>query len=263
MEIAETTDREALAAFFRRLEAAHAYGLADLDAPFWPAVRAFAAQEGGETRAVALLLDTLGVPLLYAVAPPGDEATIALLRGIGDDLPMPCVATLALGAPEALGWRFDSAGEFLKMHLHGTMDLASDDHARVERLGPDDLAEVQPFYAEAAYAPGEGGFFRPYMLDLGPYFGIREGGELVAAGGVHVLSERYGVTGLGNIVTAPSWRGRGFAGVITRALCGDLVSRIPLIALNVRHDNAPAVRCYRRVGFDPVLRYEEGWIRAI
>jgi ribosomal protein S18 acetylase RimI-like enzyme len=263
VEILESTNRDVLAAFFGRFPAAHAYGLADLDAPFWPHVRAFTAREDGETVAVALLLDSLGVPLLYAVALPGDKAMTKLLRGIEGELPLPCVATVALGVPEALGWRFDSAGEFLKMRLRSMMDFTNDDHSRIERLTPGDLTEVQRFYTEVAYEPGEGGFFQPYMLELGPYFGVRENGELIAAGGVHVLSERYGVTGLGNIATAPTCRGRGLASNITRVLCQDLAPRIPLVALNVRRDNTPAVRCYRRAGFDPVLLYEEGWIRAI
>jgi len=54
LEIRESTDCEALAGFFRRLEAAHAYGLGDLDEPFWPSVRAFVALEGGDIRAAAL-----------------------------------------------------------------------------------------------------------------------------------------------------------------------------------------------------------------
>ena len=209
------------------------------------------------------MLDTLGVPLLYAVAAPGDQATIALLKAIGSELPMPCVATLALGAAESIGWHFESAGEFLKMRLETDVNFPVADSARVELLNLDDYEEVHHFYSEVAYAPGEGGFFRRYMLELGPYVGIREGDDLVAAGGVHVRSKLYGVAALGNIVTAPAWRGKGLGGAVTRALCRNLTPHVPLIALNVRHDNAPAVNCYRRTGFKPVLRYEEGRIRAI
>jgi ribosomal protein S18 acetylase RimI-like enzyme len=245
------------------LEAAHAYGLGDLDAPFWPSVRAFVAQDGDETAAAALLLDTLSVPLLYAVATPGDRATIELLKAIGGELPMPCGATLALGAIESLGWSFDSAGEFLKMHLDGDTQNLVDDGKSVELLNLDDYEELDHFYREVAYAPGEGGFFQRNMLELGPYVGIREGGDLVAAGGVHVRSPRYGVAALGNIATTPSSRGKGLAGYIVRALCRNLAPHVPLSARNVRHDNAPAVNCYKRAGFRSVLTYEEGWIREI
>ncbi len=262
MRIAESRDREALAYFFRRNESAHAYGLADLDQPFWPAVRAFVGEEGGEIAAVALLLDVLGVPLLYAVAPPGHEPTKQLLNAIRTEIPQPCGATLGLGIAGALGRAFDSEGEFLKMRLAREVtqrDIA--DGPQVSRLGPADLAEAEEFYGERAYAPGEGGFFLPYMLELGPYFAIREDGQIVAAGGVHVLSDRYGVAGLGNIATAPDSRSKGFATVITRALCEELIPRIPVIALNVRRDNTPALKCYTRIGFEPALCYEEGWIR--
>lgn len=261
--IEESTNRIEMAEYFGRTRAAHVYGLADLDEFFWPSVRAFVARDAGQMQAVALLLDTLGVPLLYAVAPPGDDAMITLLEGISAELPVPCGTTVSLGAPDVLGWRFDSEGEFLKMRLRSDADLSRSDMTGVALLGPDDLGEVQAFYATAAYAPGEGGFFQPYMLELGPYFGFRERGALIAAGGVHVLSEFYGVAGLGNIATAPVARGNGHAGRITRALCCNLATRIPLIALNVRRDNAPAVKCYQGVGFEPVLTYEEGWIRGI
>lgn len=261
MKIAESRDREALADYFRRDESAHAYGLADLDQPFWPMVRAFVATERGEIAAVALLLDALGVPLLYAVAAPAHEPTRELLRGITTEIPANCGATLALETAGALGRQFDSEGEFLKMRLAREMDREETaDGPDVRSLRPTDLSEAEAFYSGPAYAPGEGGFFLPYMLELGPYFAIRVAGEIVAAGGVHVLSDRYGVVGLGNIATAPESRGRGFATRITRALCEELVPRIPVIALNVRKD-AAVVKCYTRLGFEAVLRYEEGLIR--
>ncbi len=263
MEFAESRDRDALAEFFRRRESTHVYGLADLDRPFWPDVRAFTALDGGVIVAVVLCLEALRVPLVYAVAPPDDEPTRELLRAVASEIATPCVATLSLGVASALGWDFDSAGEFLKMRLRSEVrpgDLA--EHSSAHRLDTSDLDELRGFLEGRAYAEGEGGFFQPYMLELGPYYAIRDAGEIVAAGGVHVLSERHGVAGLGNIVTHPGFRGRGYAGVITRALCRELIPRIPVIALNVRRDNAPAVRCYTSVGFEPVLHYEEGWIRT-
>ncbi|MDP6377878.1 MAG: GNAT family N-acetyltransferase [Pseudomonadales bacterium] len=97
---------------------------------------------------------------------------------------------------------------------------------------------------------------------MGPCVGICEQRELVAAGGVHVVSKRHGVVAIGNIATAPEYRGRGYAGVITRGLCRAL-TETHLIALNVRKDNAPALACHRGVGFEPVVVYEEGWVRRI
>ena len=251
-------------AFFRCDASAHVYGLADLDTPFWPNVRAFTASRGGEIAAAALLIDALGVPLLYAVAPPDDAPTRDLLDAIASEIPAPCAATLSAGVARTLGWKFDSSGVFVKMRL--SEDVRAEDlteFSRAQRLGPGDLDELQRFLVGPAYSAGEGGFFLPYMLELGPYYAIRHEGEIVAVGGVHVLSERYGVVGIGNIVTAPEFRGRGFAGMITRALCRELIPRIALVALNVRRDNLPALSCYTRVGFQSVLHYEEGWINDL
>ena len=80
LEFAETRDRPALEAFLRRDAPSHLYALADLDEPFWDDGRWFTARDSGGIEAVALLLSTLEIPILYGVCPPSDPATSALIE---------------------------------------------------------------------------------------------------------------------------------------------------------------------------------------
>ena len=83
----------------------------------------------------------------------------------------------------------------------GLVALAEADMPELSRL------QEQANPAEVAGATA----LEPYMLATGQYFGIREGGELISAGGVHLCSLQYSVAVLGNIATLPEWRGRGLA----------------------------------------------------
>lgn len=257
----EIRDRDELEAFLRRDAEAHVYALADLDDVFWPDTRWFAAREGAGLSAVCLVLDKLSLPILYAIAPAGDTAMRSLLAWLRPTLPERVFATLGLGlgAELAVDFDVDSHGEFLKMALDDAAPLAAPERAGIERLGVAQLDELRAFYAHDAYTPEErhGRFFEPYMLELGPWFGVREAGRLVSVAGVHVVSARTSVAALGGIATRPDRRGRGLARALTTTLCRALREQVRLVGLNVAAANASAIRCYRSVGFREVCRYEE------
>ena len=98
---------------------------------------------------------------------------------------------------------------------------------------------------------------------------IRPGGGLsqqlglrsdTAAGTHPVALGRLGIgsgwAGLGAVWTHPAYRGRGLAGHLTAQLA-DRADRdgILLMHLQVEHDNEPALRLYRRLGFEPHSAY--------
>jgi predicted GNAT family acetyltransferase len=89
------------------------------------------------------------------------------------------------------------------------------------------------------------------------YFGIRDDRRIVSAAGTHLVSARLGVAALGNVVTLPAYRGRGYCKIVTAATCAALRPAIADIGLNVRADNRPAVRCYEDVGFRGAASYVE------
>jgi ribosomal protein S18 acetylase RimI-like enzyme len=62
---------------------------------------------------------------------------------------------------------------------------------------------------------------------------------------------------VGNITTLPACRGQGLGTAITARVCRELLKTTGTIGLNVRADNAPAIHCYRKLGFEQVAEYEE------
>ncbi len=260
MRVEICDDRARIEAWLRREPETHVYPLADLDDFFWPQTTWYVARDDGGIRALGLVLDTLGIPVLYALGAPGDPDLRALLLEIRDLLPSRFFVNLSPGLGDVFSgdWDFAPQGEHQKMVLAEPVDR----NARhpVEELAPADLEELQGFYARDAYTLAEAGgrFFEPYMLEFGPYLGIREGGRLVAAGGVHVHSRERRVAAIGNVATSPSARGKGHGSAITHALCSRLQASVDHIGLNVETRNATAIRCYERLGFRAVCRYAEG-----
>lgn len=123
----------------------------------------------------------------------------------------------------------------------------------IERLGPSDLPllhRLYDLYAENA--------FNDDQVLHGIFYGVREGDELLAAGGVHVLAPRYGIGALGNIYTRAGARGRGYGSAIASKVAADLLAG-PFrdVILNVRSDNEQAGRIYARLGFEPYCTYLE------
>ena len=62
---------------------------------------------------------------------------------------------------------------------------------------------------------------------------------------------------MGNIVTHPDYRGRGFGTVVTVGLCRSLAGLVDNIGLNVKADNIPAIKLYEKLGFEIVGTYYE------
>ena len=137
----------------------------------------------------------------------------------------------------------------------GAADGAADD--QVVRLTPAHAAEAVAFYA-ASYPTG---YFEPANLARGPHLAVRDDRGIAAIAGVHVYSPAMRVASLGNIATRPDARGRGHARRVTAALCRMLRPEIEVIGLNVRADNAPAIACYRGIGFEIRHAYDEWRVR--
>ena len=53
---------------------------------------------------------------------------------------------------------------------------------------------------------------------------------------------------VGNVLTQPEFRGRGYAQATTAAVTADLLEFCDHVVLNVRGDNPPALNAYRRLG---------------
>lgn len=123
-------------------------------------------------------------------------------------------------------------------------------------LGPEQEGEIRRLYETG---DGGGVAFAPYQLATGFFRGIRRGSELVAVGGVHVVSRAESAGGVGNIFTRPDCRAQGLAQVVTSAVVEALSEAgIRTIGLNVESTNAPAIAAYERLGFVSRFTYLEG-----
>ncbi|GAC1437592.1 MAG: hypothetical protein NVSMB65_11920 [Chloroflexota bacterium] len=135
--------------------------------------------------------------------------------------------------------------------------------------------EIQPRQLQVADAPllnglyglqpGDG--FALEELERHAYYGIvlqtrERRGACVAAAGTHVVAPIECIAAIGNVFTAPAWRGHGYATACVAALCAHYArGGYHHIILNVDPANAPALRVYHRLGFRFHCAYQE--LRAV
>ncbi len=251
----EITNRVRLADFFGRNRALNIYQLGDLDDFFWPSTRWFGIDDGGLLRAVALLYTGPFDPTLILLEDGNQGECRTLLQALVPYLPAQVYAHLSPGLEKALESHFEIhfRGNHLKMHFQSEAAALLPISRDILNLTIDDTRELESFYREVY----PGNWFDPRMLETGQYFGIRADSRIVAAGGVHVYAENYGVAALGNIATHPDFRGRGLATQVTASIVRNLLPTVDSIGLNVKADNAAAIACYRKLGFVEIARYHE------
>ncbi len=251
-------DPAPLADLYGRHPEVHPYGLADLEEPFWSRSTWYRSGD-----AVVGVLD-LGSdePVLYAVAADAatDAATLDLLEHLVPRLPDHFVITGPVGLSDRLAptHAADWVIPHVKMHLIDPGRLPEPD-PRVVAL---DRGAEDAVLALRAHGGDASAFFVPELLDTGWYLGLDDGdGQLAAVAGVHVISERYGVAAIGNVLTHPSRRRQGLARALMATLSRRLLDAVPTVGLNVGVANTAARALYDDLGFVPVITYEEAEIR--
>jgi ribosomal protein S18 acetylase RimI-like enzyme len=231
------------------------YVIADLEPPFRAFSRlALAARKGSAPSAACLVLRH---PDFTAVVPHGDPNGVAALLAAID---LPETASLSFREEHRAAverWYNASHGwaHMRRMHLTAESFRPPQRQApHLERLDTNDLDVLLDLYTR--YPENA---FTADGLKTGVFHGVHEGGRLVAAGGTHVVSRRYGVAAVGNIFTLPETRGRGYATAITAAVTADLLA-LPCrdIILNVDVTNTAASSIYTALGFREHCLYWEG-----
>ncbi|UCE67614.1 MAG: GNAT family N-acetyltransferase [Candidatus Zixiibacteriota bacterium] len=147
-------------------------------------------------------------------------------------------------------------GSHLKMKLVSDgYDSRLDKNHEIQRLDMTHKKELVKLY-ERSYPQN---YFNDRMLETGKYFGYITDGEVVCVSGVHVHSDEYKISVLGNITTHPDYRGRGLATAVTARLVKELHANGNTVALNVKKDNFAAIKCYQKLGFEIYCEYEESF----
>lgn len=251
-------DPDELRVFYGADPGPHIYALADLDEPCWSASRWY--RDGDAVVGVVGLPE--GDRVVYAVSPVAPEATLDLLIRLDTEIPAATLLTGPLGLGAALAHRGGRALAWNRTYrryvLGDPSAIAAVDTSAVVTLGPEDLGELEAFYASD---PGAA-FFLPSMLDDATFAGVRHDGRLVAVAGTHVVAPRAQAAAIGAVLTVPEARGRGLAAVVTAGVWRRLEGRVTLVGLNCADRNVAAQRVYTRLGFEPILQYEEAEITA-
>lgn len=261
MDFIAVHERERIARFARRNPFLHAYELGDLDDFFWPHTTWYARERGDELEQLVLLYTGGELPTVLALAEEPTASMRDLLRALRPALPRRFYAHLSESVATACAEtdELEPHGLHRKMGLRDATRLAAYADPAAVRLSPADLDAARALYEESY----PGNWFIPRMLETGYYYGLREGGRLVSIAGVHVCAPGHGVAALGNITTHPAARGRGLGARVTARVCAALLADgIATIGLNVKADNAAALACYTRLGFEHVADYGEYLVEA-
>ena len=244
-----TTDRALLRAFLERDRIFAAYALADLEDADPGRSKWGIARAGDEV--VSLVLEYGGPspqPLFISGREDGIEA---ILR----DVIKPSIAYVACLPANVRSvetrYRLENGPQMVRMWVDRQTFRPAFDPG-IEALTSGDSGELNRLYRL-----GFGSWLPPQAISEGIYRGIRVNGRLVAAAGTHVIGRRARIAVVGNVLTQPEFRGRGYAQATTAAVTSHLLEFCDHVVLNVRSDNPPALNAYRRLGYAEHVRFEE------
>lgn len=236
-------------AFFERDRLLAAYALADLDPANVDTARWWVARRGGDVVAAALLVEVLPFRPCFAMGE--TEALLAVFRDMREP-------RLIVAAPPPARLAIEQTYRFERLDRMQRMVVARDTfRPRVShpltRLGPDHLADLVELYGEASRS-----YFTRERLAREIYYAIYADGRIAAAAGTHVRSAATGIAAVGNVLTRIQYRDRGMATSVTSAVTEAALAEHPDVVLNVRHDNAPAISVYERLGYRVHAFFVEG-----
>ncbi len=258
--IKETKDKKALYKRFSKDVFQFAYHIGDLDDFFFPYCTWFALYDERILEEVILLYSGLSVPTILVF---GSQTNMPLLiHGIITCLPnrFYCHYQKEFEPYFKERYRINTLGTHLKMKYGGSLsNLSISETISHFLFKEEDKNEIIEFYEEA-YPDG---YFEPYMLQTGKYYGIKVNNEIKSVAGVHVYSEKRRIAVLGNVATHPSMRGKGLAKSCIIKLLQSFNGKIDHIGLNVKENNYPALRLYQNLGFNIHSSYEEGFFEKI
>ena len=155
------------------------------------------------------------------------------------------------GAPPP-GWALDAETTMFKM-VWDAPAPERDDAADAVPLGS--AHAQQAFDLATLTRPGP---FGPRTIELGDYFGVFDGGRLVAMAGERM--QAGALREISGVCTHPDVQGRGLASRLMRKLVRRQVARGETPFLHVMRDNAVARRLYERMGF---AVYRESVVRVV
>ena len=96
------------------------------------------------------------------------------------------------------------------------------------------------------------GPFRSKTRELGPFIGIKQGGQLVAMAGRRLRVD--GFTELSGVCTHPDHRGKGYAAALSRVVVDEILATGEAAFLHAFADHETTIAFYRGLGFQARAR---------
>jgi len=235
------SDREEIASFLRRDRLYAAYALGDLDGPNRVRVAwGMAYDDAGAPTALVMHHEGLVPQPLFLMGAPDGCRTI--LESVLKPRDAYLQGTELHGAALSDLYELDAPTTMLRMVVdRDSFQPFAGPAERLSALDTDDLNRL--------YQLGFRAGFPPSVLEEGVYYGVRVRGRLVSAAGTHAINPREGIAVVGNVMTHADFRGHDFAKMVTSSVTSELLDRVSDVALNVHHDNDPAVAAYARLGY--------------
>ena len=237
-----------------------AYHIGDLDDFYFSDCKWFGLEENEQLIEVILLYTGLKIPTLLIFG--STEKIPYLIEGIIDKLPdrFYCHYQENFHKFFESDYQLTFLGTHVKMKFQGEFaKLSVIDTSDIILLNEDDEPYLLSLY-QTAYPEG---YFIPYMLKTGKYYGAKAEKKIVSVAGVHVFSSLYNIAVLGNITTHPNFRGTGLAKKCTARLLKSFDKVIDRIGLNAKKDNFIAIQLYERLGFNIHSTYREAYFERI
>lgn len=228
------TDKDAIRAILRRDPRWCVYALGDLTPRMFAKCHWF-------TPDLTLVLHDYGTSILFALGAASVREALADVTG-------PVHLQVQKSALDEIARvaTIERQLTMVRMAWNGGVVLTVEPEAI--RLDAHHVAAVQRLYADGESTGESPDFFHPSMISDGVFCGVYENRELTAVAGTHLVAHDEGAAAIGNVYTRRDRRGRGLGRVVTSAVIDNLRD-IETIGLNVRANNAAAIRLYESLGF--------------
>ena len=258
--VRQTTDKDEIAAFLNRDRLYAGYALCDLEDEYFGSCQWFLTSDAqGEPCGLAMEFGRLDPVVLFVMGEPDavratleQDLTPAYIQLTAQPVHLPTLEPR---------YRLRHVREMLRMSVHKADFQAAKEQERAERLTTSDLPELNRIYRMASASA-----FAAYQLESGIFYGIKVNGRLVSTAGTHIISPERRIVAVGNVFTHPHFRGRGYAQAVTGAVTAEALRGFgpdepgqpeALAILNVRADNAPAIRAYMNIGYTDACHFIE------
>ena len=228
------------------------YQLYNLEENQWKNVICYGLFDEEEIKEIAMVILSYDIPVLLAAGFDNERYSMKLVEEIKKNLPRKFYTHIDKITLEHVfsNNHISEMEEYMNMgFIDDVLDAGNRIHAK--RLGFKEIGCIKELIS-ASYPEA---WLDDDLMKLNENFGIYVDEKLVSFGGIHAYSEQYQVAAVAHVTTKPSYRNRGYAEDVVRALTKSLREKIEYIGLNVKVNNVQAINCYKKLGYREFGRF--------